>query len=135
MFGMKVIMNDYQAVSINKIYAVHKADNRNKIVKIQLNIDEMRLSPLEEKRLIFLLGHRYKKNSRKFKIVSRQCTKFEENMARIMDIFRRLYLKAKRAPIYFLPLISPRERRIFRNKILGKKIDFTIKRGKNKRVE
>ena len=122
LFGVKMIINDYQVISQNKTYSAHKADNRNNIAKIELDLDDMALSPLQEKRLVFLLGPRYKKNSRKFKIVCRQYTKFEHNIARVMDIFRQLYWEAKRAPIYYLPLMKSRERRRFRDKILGKKL-------------
>jgi hypothetical protein len=119
MFGMKVIANDYQVISQNKTYAVHKADNRNNIAKIELNLNHMDLSPLQEKRLIFLLGPRYKKNKRTFKIVSRQYNNWEHNMARIMDIFRQLYWEAKRAPAIYLPLMKSKQRRKLRDRILG----------------
>lgn len=120
MFGMKVIMNDYQVISSNKTYAVHKGDNRNNIAKIELDLNKMDLSPLQEKRLIFLLGPRYKANSRTFRIVSRQYTNWDHNMARIMDIFRQLYWEAKRAPAFYLPIMKNKQRRNLRDKILGK---------------
>jgi hypothetical protein len=135
MFCAKLIINDYQVISQNKTYSAHKADNRNNIAKIELNLDEMGLSPLQEKRLIFLLGPRYKQGSRRFKIVCRQYTKYEHNIARVMDIFRQLYWEAKRAPIYYLPIMKNRERRRFRDRILGKKLtpeqlEETLQEGK-----
>jgi hypothetical protein len=122
MFGMKMITNDYKVISNNKTYAVHKADNRNNIAKIELNFQEMNLSPLQKQRMIFLLGPRYKKNSKTFKIVCRQYTKWEHNIARTIDIFRQLYWEAKRAPIYYLPIMKSKQRRSFRDKILGKNL-------------
>jgi len=122
MFCAKLIINDYQVISQNKTYSAHKADNRNNIAKIELNLDEMALSPLQEKRLIFLLGPRYKQSGRRFKIVCRQYTKWEHNIARVMDIFRQLYWEAKRAPIYYLPIMKYKERRRFRDRILGKNL-------------
>jgi len=122
LFTIKMITNDYKVISNNKTFAVHKGDNRNNIAKIELDFDDMKLSPLQRERIIFLLGPRYKKGSKKFKIVCRQYTKWEHNIARAIDIFRQLYWEAKRAPIYYLPLMKSKQRRAFRDKILGKNL-------------
>lgn len=84
-----------------------------------LRIDKMNLSPLQRKRLIFLLGCRYK-GSPKVKIVVRQYKTFEENYYRGLDIIKQLYWEALRAPIFKLTDLRPRKRRLLINKYLGR---------------
>jgi hypothetical protein len=120
-YSIKIIRNNYRAITDMSALNVHQADKRNEEVTIECDIDTMYLTPLQKKRMIFLLGPRWK-NDGKVKIVSRQYPVFEHNMARGFDIFRQLYWEAKRAPMYIWAKMKNSERRAAVRKIFGKGI-------------
>lgn len=119
LFHATIFKNEFTALTDLSTMSVNKVDNRNNEVKIELNIQEMQLSPLQKKRLIFLLGQRYK-NDNKVKIVCRQYTSYEHNLTKAVDIFRQLYWEAKRAPLYHWPMTKNIERRRAARKLFGK---------------
>ena len=118
-FNVSVITNDYKAISENSTLNIHKADNRNNEVTLELDMRQMYLSPLQKKRLIFLLGPRWKGDG-KVKIVSRKYTDLDHNLTKAFDTLRQLYWEAKRAPIYVWSKMKNWERRAAARKIFGK---------------
>jgi hypothetical protein len=120
-FSVNVIVNNYTALTEFSSLNVHKADKRNEEVTIIGNILNMNLTPLQQKRLIFLLGPRWKGDGR-VKIVSRQYNKLEDNLARGFDIYRQLYWEAKRAPMYIWSRMNNSERRAAARKLFGKNL-------------
>lgn len=120
-FCVKVVVNNYTAITQFSSLNVHKADKRNQEVTIIGDIHNMNLTPLQQKRLIFLLGPRWKGDGR-VKIVSRQYNKLGDNLARGFDIYRQLYWEAKRAPMYIWSRMNNSERRAAARKLFGKNI-------------
>ena len=118
LFTVTVIKNNYMALSEMSTLNVHKADCRNSQIIIEGNIEHMNLTPLQKKRLIFLLGRRWK-NDGKVKIVARQYTNMDHNLSRGFDIFRQLYWEAKRAPMYIWAKMKNSERRAATRRVYG----------------
>lgn len=79
----------------------------------------MNLTSLQKKRLIFLLGPRYK-NTPIFKIVYRNFDTVEKNILKAFEILRLLYNEAKRAPNFHPTKSNPKERRRLLAKYYGK---------------
>jgi hypothetical protein len=121
-FNVTAYKSDYAAISSFKHLKTNKADQRNDVARFEVDIREIMLSPLQKKRMIFLLGPRYNQRTSKFKIVCRRYATYEHNFAKAVDIFRQLYWEAKRAPIFHLPTMRPSERKMFKRKILGTKL-------------
>ena len=108
--------------------AVQKGDKRGREGKFVIDMNDMNLSHLQRKRLIFLLGPRYK-NSSKFKIVYRKLETMEKNLEKAFEILKLLYIEAKRAPILHPTKCSPKERATYFKKYLGKtKEERNVKR-------
>ncbi len=82
-------------------------------------MDDMNLSLLQKKRLIFLLGPRYK-NSNIFKIVFRNFNTYEKNLLKAFDLLKMLYIEAKRAPIFHPIRATLQERKKYYRKHFGK---------------
>ena len=82
-------------------------------------MNEMNLSTLQKKRLIFLLGPRYK-NSNIFKIVYRNCDTLEKNLLKAFEILKLLYIESKWAPIFHPFKSTPKERRVYNRRYFGK---------------
>jgi len=80
----------------------------------------MNLSTLQKNRLIYLLGPRFKKNCNQFKIVYRHLDTLEKNLIKAFDILKMLYIECKRAPIFHPVKTSPKTRKIYFRKYLGK---------------
>jgi hypothetical protein len=119
LFTINVTKDTYHAVTETSTFNVHKADNRNNRITLEANLNEMMLTPLQQKRLIFLLGPRYK-NDGKVKIVSHQYTNLEHNLARGFDIFKQLYWEAKRAPAFIWNKMNNQQRNNLLNRLFGK---------------
>lgn len=95
-------------------------DNRERVAKIWVQLNEMGLAPLQRQRFIFLLGNRYT-GSGKVKIVCRQYNTFHENFMRAHEILRELYWEAKRAPsINTTAIKNPYRREFFKKKFFGR---------------
>ncbi len=95
---------------------------KGKEAKLILNIDNMNLSALQKKRLIFLLGPRYK-NSSVFKIVYRNYDSYEKNLLKAFELLKLVYIEAKRAPIFHPFRSTPRERKVYYRNYFGKTKD------------
>lgn len=119
LFKTKIIVNNYTAVTQMKTMHVHKSDKRNKEIRFLMRIEDMKLTPLQRKRLIFLLGPRYK-NDGKVKIVMRSYDSFEENFYKACEIFQQLYWEAKRAPLRIWGKMTTLQRKRFHMKMIGK---------------
>lgn len=120
LFTGKIISSVYSEKEALWDMPVHKADMRDKIVKIECHIDKLGLTPLQKKRLIFLLGSRYKPNNPRFKIVVRQYNDFDHNLHRALDILKQLYWEAKRAPLFIWERMGNKQRRRLKEKMYGK---------------
>jgi len=57
----------------------------------------MGLSKLQRRRLVKLIGPRYK-NKDQFELVSEAFDNFEDNLMKVMEMARELYWEALRAP-------------------------------------
>ena len=71
---------------------------KDRIVKLRISLDDMKLTTKQQERLIFLLGDRFKADKREVKIVVNSCETPEENMIKGLEILRELYFEALRAP-------------------------------------
>ena len=119
----------YDAFDIQGVYKKYTAgdtrtednlDNRERVAKIWVQLNEMGLAPLQRQRFIFLLGNRYTGSS-KIKIVCRQYNTFHENFIRAHEILRELYWESKRAPaINTTALKNPYRREFFKKKFMGR---------------
>lgn len=119
----------YDAFDIQGVYKKYTAgdtrtednlDNRERVAKIWVQLNEMGLAPLQRQRFIFLLGNRYNGSS-KIKIVCRQYNTFHENFIRAHEILRELYWESKRAPaINTTALKNPYRREFFKKKFMGR---------------
>jgi len=90
-FPIRVIVQDYPAD------ANYETADRSRKMQIELNMRDMNLTKLQRKRLIFLLGPRYK-DSDIFKLTADMYATQEENLAKVLEIARELFWEAKRAP-------------------------------------
>ena len=75
---------------------VHEAKAR--AVYLAVNLDEMRLTPKMQQRLIFLLGDRYKPDWRQVRIRVDSFADREHNYERAVEILKEMYFEALRAP-------------------------------------
>jgi hypothetical protein len=96
-----------------------KADTRNTRVTFAVDMDSMTLTPLQKKRMIFLLGRRYR-NDNKLRITVRQYNNLNYNYARGVDTIKQLYFEAKRAPLFLWDRMYSKERRYFKKLLFGK---------------
>lgn len=78
-------------------------------VKIYVKIKEMNLFPLQQQRLVFLLGRRYKQNGI-LKLVVGQTDNLETNVAIGRDTLKQLYLESLRAPLFISDWMSEEEK-------------------------
>lgn len=78
-------------------------------VKIYVKIKEMNLFPLQQQRLVFLLGRRYKQNGI-VKLVVGQTDNLETNVAIGRDTLKQLYLESLRAPLFILDWMTEEEK-------------------------
>lgn len=114
---MKLVRNRYLGSELT--YKPMQEDKKGKEAKLIINMDDMNLSELQKKRLIFLLGPRYK-NSSNFKIVYRNYDSFEKNLLKAFDVLRMLYIEAKRAPLFHPIKATLQERKKFYRRYFGK---------------
>jgi hypothetical protein len=98
---------------------LNEVDTREKRLKFIADFDDMNLTPLQKKRMIFLLGRRYR-NDNKLRITVKQYNDAHYNYARGVDIIKQLYYEAKRAPLFIWEKMYNRERRYFKRKFIGK---------------
>ena len=98
---------------------IQETDKRGREAKLTININDMKLTMLQRKRLIFLLGPRYR-NSDNFKIVFKNYNELQKNIIKAFEILKLLYIEAKRAPTFHPVKSTPRERRNYYRKYLGK---------------
>jgi hypothetical protein len=75
-----------------------RIDDRDKQAKINFDLRDLCLSPLQRERFIFLLGPRYKKDSNKIKLNCRKFLTYNENYMRVLEQLREIYWEALRAP-------------------------------------
>ncbi len=137
LFTANIVYNDYRAISEMTTLHVHKADNRNNEIKLEMRIEDMFLTPLQKKRLIFLLGPRWRGDG-KVKIVMRKYTNMKDNLNKAFETFRQLYWEAKRAPMYIWARMNNTQRRKAARKVFGHKLPENIQELKekaNKEVE
>jgi hypothetical protein len=120
LFTADIYVNNYTAISNMQTLHVHKADNRNNEIKIVMRIEEMHLTPLQKKRLIFLLGPRYLGDG-KIKIVMRKYTNLQDNLNKAIEIFQQLYWEAKRAPLFIWNKMTDNQKAREVRKFIGKK--------------
>jgi hypothetical protein len=120
-FNAKIITTDYAHLYKFKSFPQNTVDKRATDVKLELNMSEMGLGPLQKKRLIFLLGPRYQ-NSDIFKIVVRQFHNQEYNMTRAIELLRQLFWEAKRAPPFIWERMKNRQRVRLKRTLLGKNL-------------
>lgn len=116
-FPMKLIIN--RQLGSELTYKPMQEDSRGKEAKIIINMEHMNLSSLQKKRLIFLLGPRYK-NSNVFKIVFRDYDTYQKNLLKAFDLLKLLYIEAKRAPIFHPVRATLQERKRYLRKYFGK---------------
>lgn len=116
-FQMKIVVNRYLGTELT--YKPMQDSSKGKEAKIIINMEDMNLSSLQKKRLIFLLGPRYK-NSDIFKIVFRNFETYEKNLIKAFDILKMLFIEAKRAPIFHPIRATLQERKRFYRKHFGK---------------
>jgi hypothetical protein len=118
LFAVDISVNNYAAIDNMQSMHVHKADNRNNEIKIETRIEDMYLTPLQKRRLIFLLGPRYLGDG-KVKIVMRKYTNLQDNLNKAIEIFQQLYWEAKRAPMYIWHKMSRKQQTRAKKKALG----------------
>ncbi len=116
-FPMKLVRNRYLGSELT--YKPMQEDKKGKEAKLIIDMNHMNLSELQKKRLIFLLGPRYK-NSSVFKIVYRNYDSFEKNLLKAFDLLKMLYIEAKRAPVFHPVKATLRERKKFFRRAFGK---------------
>ncbi|CDW78017.1 UNKNOWN [Stylonychia lemnae] len=75
----------------------NSTDTRERIAKIRVDINTMKLTIPQKERFIYLLGPRYTGSS-VIKIVSKQYNTFHENYMKAFELLREIYWEAKRAP-------------------------------------
>jgi hypothetical protein len=116
---MHVIKTEYTSKHKNASEAINKSDMRDMSIKLNVLLESFRLTPLQKKRLIYLLGNRYKGGST-FKICVRQYDNPEHNMLKALDILKQLYYETKRAPAFIWERMTNKQRRSAKRKYLGK---------------
>jgi hypothetical protein len=121
-FPVNCIKKTYMAPLKNIGAKINNSDLRNSIVKFEVEFNNLRLTPLQKNRLIFLLGNRYK-GGKSFKIVVRQYDNLENNFAKGLDILKQLYYETKRAPPFLWERMTNKERRKAKRKYLGKTVE------------
>jgi hypothetical protein len=114
-FPVKISNTEYSSTRKSLTFPETKADTRGNQIRIYLNLQLMNLSNLQKKRLIFLLGPRYK-GSDVIKITSRHYNNTEKNLAKGIDIVRQLYWEALRAPRFIWEKLKPTNRRRLKRK-------------------
>jgi len=114
---MKLEINRHLGAELT--YKPMQEDARGREAKIIINMDDMDLSALQKKRLIFLLGPRYK-NSTVFKIVFRNFDTHQKNLFKAFEILKLLYIEAKRAPVFHPVKATLQERKKYYRKHFGK---------------
>lgn len=104
-FPMSLVSNEK-----TEDYIVNSSANDNKfnLAKVYVRIKDMGLFPLQQQRLIFLLGRRYKQNGI-LKIVSKSTDNFQTNEAIAYDTIKQLYLESLRAPLFILDWMTKDE--------------------------
>lgn len=76
-------------------------DNRERVAKISLDMRDLKLAPLQRRRMIFLLGPRYNPaKPHHIKIVYSQYNTFQENYQRCYQTLREIFWESKRAPAH-----------------------------------
>ncbi len=97
-------------------------------------LDKMDLTPLQKRRLIFILGDRYLvrlkiryRGHPRIQIKVNQFDKYEHNYIKALEIIRQLYWEAKRAPPFIAERMPLRERRRILSKVLGRTREERIK--------
>lgn len=114
------IQSTYKKYTAGDTRAEDNLDNRDRVAKIWVQLNEMGLAPLQRERFIFLLGNRYT-GSDKIKLVCRQYNTFHENYIRVNEILREIYWESKRAPsLNITALKNPYRREFFKKKFLGR---------------
>lgn len=116
-FPIKLLTTTYDTSLKNSTLPILKTDKREAEIKMIFDMKTWGLTPLQKKRLIFLLGRRYKGGDN-VKIVVRQFNNQEYNLSRCLDIIKQLYFETKRAPCYIWERMNSRERRKAK-KVLG----------------
>ena len=76
----------------------HEYKIRDRLVWVTVKIDEMRLTPKMQDRLIFLLGDRWHPVKREVRIKVGYYTEMIDNYKKAMEILKELYFEALRAP-------------------------------------
>ena len=67
-------------------------------VRLYTNVKYFKMSPLQKKRLEFLMGNTFNKETGEMKITCRSFKEREENIIRCAEILKELVLEAFRAP-------------------------------------
>ena len=74
-------------------------ESRDRVAKIEIDIREFCLAPLQRERFVFLLGPRYNPLRPYYcKIVCRQYATFAENFLKANELLREIYWESLRAP-------------------------------------
>lgn len=97
-------------------------DNRDRVAKIEVDLRQLGLAPLQRQRFQFLLGPRFNSSKpHKAKIVIRQYNSFQENFIRANETLREIYWESKRAPDINTTMIkNPYRREYLIKKLFGK---------------
>lgn len=97
-----------------------RVDHRDKVCKIQFDLRELALAPLQRERFVFLMGPRYREGHRQ-RLVARKALTYLENYDLVFDQLRELYWEALRAPTTMSTFIrNPYRREKFIKKTFGK---------------
>ena len=75
-----------------------KYSHRNRTCWLTCQIDNMKLTPKMQDRMIFLLGDRWKPLKREVRVKIAYYQEFEDNYKKAMEVLRELYFEALRAP-------------------------------------
>jgi hypothetical protein len=118
-FDVEITKKAYGDTLFNHGSSLNEVDTRQTRVKLMVDMDKMNLTSLQRKRMIFLLGRRYRGDN-KLRVSVRQYNNHHHNYARGIDIIKQLYYEAKRAPMFIWEKMYNRERRSFKKKYLGK---------------
>ncbi len=73
-------------------------DSKGRTIRLIVKVKDMKLTPKQKARMIFLLGDRYKPKEDLIKIKVDSFQKVEENYMRGLEILKELYLETIRAP-------------------------------------
>lgn len=129
---------------IGKVYAMgdkryeDNKDTRSSVAKFTINLHELKLTPLQKQRFIFLLGPRYNPKSDVVKFVCRQYNTYNENMIKALEQCKMVYWESLRAPRTNVTLERSPAMRFWARRKLGRTLEerkLRVKELKREREE